>query len=54
MKRLHATLILICIAACVAVMIGKEVWLAARAAWKGSRNDHYQGARRKARPRAAR
>lgn len=28
MKRLHATLILICLAACVAVMIGKEVWVA--------------------------
>ncbi len=25
MKRLHATLILICLAACVAVMIGEEV-----------------------------
>jgi len=28
MKRLHAILLLLRIAACVAVMIGKEVWLA--------------------------
>jgi hypothetical protein len=27
MKRLHATLILICLAAWVAVMIGKGVWM---------------------------
>ncbi len=26
MKRLHATLILICLAACVAVMMGMEAW----------------------------
>ena len=49
MKRLHATLILICLAACVAVMIGKEVWLAARAAWKESRHDQNHSRRRKAR-----
>jgi len=27
MKRLHATLILICLAACVALMIGRDVWM---------------------------
>jgi uncharacterized membrane protein affecting hemolysin expression len=26
MKRLRAAIILICLAACVAVMIGKEAW----------------------------
>ena len=36
MKRLHATLILICLAACVAVMIGKEVWLYWRKQHRGS------------------
>jgi len=29
-KRLHAILLLLRIAACVAVMIGKEVWLYSR------------------------
>ena len=28
MKRLHAILLLLRIAACVAVMVGKEVWMA--------------------------
>ncbi len=30
MKRLHAILLLLRIAACIAVMIGKEVWLYSR------------------------
>ena len=30
MKRLHATLLLLRIAACIAVMIGKEVWIYSR------------------------
>jgi len=30
MKRLHATLLFLCLAACVAVMIGKEVWIYSR------------------------
>lgn len=30
MKRLHAILLLLRIAACVAVMIGKEVWIYSR------------------------
>jgi len=38
MKRLHAILIFAYLAACVAVMIGKEVWMAARTAWKGRRH----------------
>ncbi len=49
MKRLHAILLFLYLAACVAVMIGKEVWMAARAAWKESRNDQNHSRRRKAR-----
>lgn len=30
MKRLHAILLLLRIAACIAVMIGKEVWVYSR------------------------
>lgn len=30
MKRLHAILLLLRIAACIAVMIGKEVWIYSR------------------------
>lgn len=44
MKRLHATLILICLAACFAVMIGKEVWVY----WRkqlGSQHEHIHRSR---------